>query len=171
MIVATISWSVVSLNVRTSTRSKESRPHRKNGAVMLYRRLVCGAARRDRHDVAPLNRWNITLSAFLRLQNTWHWSLTHTYRLGWLGIRARSPEPNGRRDVESWEQFRVGILEQHRDCFVYRACIVHSSARFGGRPYTDYSPSPHCDVTTPQTTFFVPISRPEKKRDPNTSPQ
>lgn len=34
----------------------------------------------------------------------------------------RSPEPNGRRDVESREQFRVGTLEQHRDCvFTARA--------------------------------------------------
>lgn len=33
-----------------------------------------------------------------------------------------SPEPDGRRDVESRVQFRVGRLEQHRDCvFTARA--------------------------------------------------
>lgn len=77
---------------------------------------------------------------------------------------ARSPEPDGRWDVEGREQFRVGTLEQHRDCFVHRACIVHPSAQFDGRPYTNRTPSPRCDVTVPRTTRTLSFTLPTRER-------
>lgn len=91
---------------------------KKYRAASSYRRFI----RR------PLERcWPDALSTVAVHNNTYTHFLWLRQKLGALALghtkdrlgQHCSPEPYGRRDVERREQFRVGTLKQHRDCFFF----------------------------------------------------
>lgn len=91
---------------------------------------------------------------------------THGARAPRSTTRGRcSPEPDGRRDVERREQFRVRTLEQHRDCFLFhRARIVHRQHAW--RPAVHCrlcaAASPRAPPRSPRSTPRPVTSRPER---------
>lgn len=125
-------------NVRTSTRSTESRRRRKNRAVMLYRRLVRSRSRKARQAQCR-RRWTVQISLDRRFYG-FHTSTGHRREAVWVwGLAHLSLTGGGM--LKAGNSFALGLSNSIAIVlFTARASCTRPLSSTGGRTLTARPP-------------------------------